>query len=117
VVPKDLIVYFTTSAQIAGSSIGLLFVSISLRYDAILGRSAQFHSRAMAAAAFTGFHPRLHAVRGDGSIAQTGLDTPATRSQQRQQASPGRSARSARQAFRADRERPMTIAAVFLPPG
>ena len=53
-VPKDLIVYFTTSAQIAGSLIGLLFVSISLRYDAILGRSAQFHSRAMAGAAFTG---------------------------------------------------------------
>ena len=53
-VPKDLIVYFTTSAQIAGSLIGLLFVSISLRYDEILGRSAQFHSRAMAGAAFTG---------------------------------------------------------------
>jgi hypothetical protein len=54
VVPKDLIAYFTTSAQIAGSLIGLLFVSISLRYDAILGRSAEFHSRAMAGAAFTG---------------------------------------------------------------
>ena len=53
-VPKDLIVYFTTSAQIAGSLIGLLFVAISLRYDAILGRSAEFHSRAMAGAAFTG---------------------------------------------------------------
>ncbi len=53
-VPKDLIVYFTTTAQIAGSLIGLLFVSISLRYNAILGRSAQFHSRAMASAAFTG---------------------------------------------------------------
>jgi hypothetical protein len=54
VVPKDLMVYFTTSAQIAGSLIGLLFVAISLRYDAILGRSAEFHSRAMAGAAFTG---------------------------------------------------------------
>jgi hypothetical protein len=54
VVPKDLIVYFTTGAQIAGSLIGLLFVSISLRYDAILGRSAQFPSRAIAGAAFTG---------------------------------------------------------------
>ena len=53
-VPKDLMVYFTTSAQIAGSLIGLLFVAISLRYDAILGRSAEFHSRAMAGAAFTG---------------------------------------------------------------
>ncbi len=53
-VPKDLTVYFTTSAQIAGSLIGLLFVSISLRYDAILGRSAEFHSRAIASAAFIG---------------------------------------------------------------
>ena len=53
-VPKDLIVYFTTSAQISGSLIGLLFVSISLRYDAILGRSAEFRSRAIAAAAFIG---------------------------------------------------------------
>jgi hypothetical protein len=54
VVPKDLIVYFTTSAQIAGSLIGLLFVSISLRYEAILGKSAEFRSRALASAAFTG---------------------------------------------------------------
>ena len=45
-VPKDFIVYFTTSAQIAGTLIGLLFVSISLRYEAILGRSAEFRSRA-----------------------------------------------------------------------
>ncbi len=53
-VPKNLIVYFTTSAQIAGSLIGLLFVSISLRYEAILGKSAEFRSRAIASAAFTG---------------------------------------------------------------
>jgi hypothetical protein len=54
VVPKDLIGYFTASAQIAGSLIGLLFVSISLRYEAILGKSAEFRSRAIAGAAFTG---------------------------------------------------------------
>ncbi len=53
-VPKDFTGYFTTSAQIAGTLIGLLFVSISLRYEAILGRSAELRSRAIAGAAFTG---------------------------------------------------------------
>jgi hypothetical protein len=52
-VPKDLIGYFTTSSAVAGTLIGLLFVSISLRYDAIFGTAASFHNRAVAAAAFT----------------------------------------------------------------
>jgi hypothetical protein len=54
VVPKELVGYFTTSAQIAGSLIGLLFVSISLRYEAILGKSAEFRSRALASITFIG---------------------------------------------------------------
>ena len=53
-VPKELVGYFTTSAQIAGSLIGLLFVSISLRYEAILGKSAEFRSRALASITFIG---------------------------------------------------------------
>jgi hypothetical protein len=53
VVPSDLIGYFTASSAVAGSLIGLLFVSISLRYEAILGSSADFRNRAAAAAAFT----------------------------------------------------------------
>ncbi len=53
-VPSDLIGYFTVTAQVAGTLIGLLFVSISLRYEAILGASADFPSRALAGASFTG---------------------------------------------------------------
>jgi hypothetical protein len=54
VVPADLLNYFTVTAQVAGTLIGLLFVSISLRYEAILGSTAHFTNRALAAAAFTG---------------------------------------------------------------
>jgi len=54
VVPHNLIDYFAASATVAGALIGLLFVSISLRYDAILGASANDASRATAAAGFTG---------------------------------------------------------------
>ncbi len=53
-VPQDLIGYFTTSAAVAGSLVGLLFVSITLRYESILGSSADFRSRLSAGAAFTG---------------------------------------------------------------
>jgi hypothetical protein len=53
-VPADMTNYFLTSAAVAGSLIGLLFVSISLRYEAILGNTADFHSRASAAATFAG---------------------------------------------------------------
>lgn len=52
-VPHDLIGYFTTSSAVAGTLIGLLFVSISLRYEAIFGESADFRSRAIAGAGFT----------------------------------------------------------------
>lgn len=51
VVPKDLVGYFTASSAVAGTLIGLLFVAITLRYDAIFGAAAR--SRAVAAAAFT----------------------------------------------------------------
>jgi hypothetical protein len=58
-VPNNLIGYFTTSAAVAGSLIGLLFVSISLRYEAILGKSADFRSRAAAGSSFTGLFNAL----------------------------------------------------------
>jgi ABC-type dipeptide/oligopeptide/nickel transport system permease component len=53
VVPHDLTGFFTASSAVAGTLIGLLFVSIQLRYDDILGTTAQTHSRAIANAAFT----------------------------------------------------------------
>jgi hypothetical protein len=45
--------FFTASAAVAGSLIGLLFVAISLRYEQILGNTARRANRALAAAAFT----------------------------------------------------------------
>ncbi len=45
--------FFTASAAVAGSLIGLLFVAISLRYEQILGNTARLANRALAAAAFT----------------------------------------------------------------
>jgi len=53
VVPHDLTVFFTASSAVAGTLIGLLFVSIQLRYDDILGTTGQTNSRSVANAAFT----------------------------------------------------------------
>ncbi len=53
VVPHDLTVFFHRQLGRAGTLIGLLFVSIQLRYDEILGTTGQTHSRAVANAAFT----------------------------------------------------------------
>jgi hypothetical protein len=53
VVPSDLHTYFATAAEVAGTLLGLLFVAISLRYDAILGQAAEREGRAIATAAFT----------------------------------------------------------------
>ncbi|MGA8016262.1 MAG: hypothetical protein WCB85_10130 [Candidatus Dormiibacterota bacterium] len=51
--PPALTTFFTACAAVAGSLEGLLFVAISLRYDAILGPTAPSANRAVAAAAFT----------------------------------------------------------------
>ncbi len=51
--PAALTTFFTACAAVAGSLEGLLFVAISLRYDAILGPAAPSANRAVAAAAFT----------------------------------------------------------------
>jgi hypothetical protein len=77
VVPNNLIGYFTTSAAVAGSLIGLLFVSISMRYEAILGKSAHFDSRAAAASSFTGLFNALTislwALIPDGNLGYAAL--------------------------------------------
>lgn len=52
-VPSNLTDYFAASSAVAGTLIGLLFVAITLRYEAILGKAAEVHNRAVAAAAFT----------------------------------------------------------------
>jgi len=76
-VPPDLSNYFLTSAAVAGSLIGLLFVSISLRYEAILGNAADFRSRAAAASAFTGLVNALTislwALIPDGDLGYTAV--------------------------------------------
>lgn len=46
--------YFSVSATVAGSLIGLLFIAITLRYDLILGPRAPRRNRALAASAFIG---------------------------------------------------------------
>lgn len=48
-----LVGFFTASAAVAGSLVGLLFVAISLRYEQILGATARGANRALAGAAFT----------------------------------------------------------------
>jgi hypothetical protein len=53
VIPSDLTDYFTASSAVAGTLIGLLFVSISLRYDVIFGPAAEFRNRSIAGAGFT----------------------------------------------------------------
>ena len=44
--------YFSVSATVAGSLIGLLYIAITLRYDYILGPRAPRRNRALAASAF-----------------------------------------------------------------
>jgi hypothetical protein len=77
-----IIGYFTTSAAVAGSLIGLLFVSISLRYEAILGKSADFRSRAAAGSSFTGLFNALTislwALIPDGNLGYAALVSAAT---------------------------------------
>jgi hypothetical protein len=50
VVPQDLQTYFSVGAALSGTFIGLLFVAISLRYDAIFLQG--FRNRATATSAF-----------------------------------------------------------------
>jgi len=53
VVPGGFTGYFAASSAAAGTLIGLLFVAVSLRPEAILGSTAAPHVRAVAASAFT----------------------------------------------------------------
>jgi hypothetical protein len=48
-VPHDLETYFSVSAALAGTLIGLLFVSITLRYDDIFNRGYRHRARATSA--------------------------------------------------------------------
>jgi hypothetical protein len=54
VVPDSFDAYFTAAASAAGALIGLLFVAISLRPDAILGEKASARARSLAGSSFTG---------------------------------------------------------------
>jgi hypothetical protein len=53
VVPGQFTGYFAAASAAAGVLIGLLFVAVSLRPDAVLGRTAPPRVRATAASAFT----------------------------------------------------------------
>jgi hypothetical protein len=53
VVPDSFIAYFTGTATAAGALIGLLFVAISLRPEAVLGTGAPAKAQAVAGSAFT----------------------------------------------------------------
>jgi len=53
VVPDSFIGYFTGAATAAGALIGLLFVAVSLRPEAVLGAGASAKARAMAGSSFT----------------------------------------------------------------
>jgi hypothetical protein len=46
--------FFSTAAEVSGTLMGLLFVSISLRYDLIMGKQADSKNRFVAARGFTG---------------------------------------------------------------
>jgi hypothetical protein len=49
VVPHDLQTYFSVGVALSGTLIGLLFVSITLRYDAIFIQGFRYRARATAA--------------------------------------------------------------------
>jgi hypothetical protein len=54
VVPSSFIAYFAAVTGAAGALIGLLFVSVTLRPDAVFGEGAPDRGKTLAAAAFTG---------------------------------------------------------------
>jgi len=54
VVPDSFDGYFTAAASAAGALIGLLFVAISMRPDAVLGQNPSSRARALASSSFTG---------------------------------------------------------------
>jgi hypothetical protein len=54
VVPDSFDAYFTAAASAAGALIGLLFVAISLRPEAVLGANPSSRARALASSSFTG---------------------------------------------------------------
>jgi hypothetical protein len=54
VVPDSFDGYFTAAASAAGALIGLLFVAISMRPEAVLGANPSSHARALASSSFTG---------------------------------------------------------------
>jgi len=54
VVPDNFDGYFTAAASAAGALIGLLFVAISMRPEAVLGANPSSRARALASSSFTG---------------------------------------------------------------
>lgn len=53
-VPDSFDAYFTAAASAAGALIGLLFVAISLRPEAVLGANPSSRARALSSSSFTG---------------------------------------------------------------
>jgi hypothetical protein len=53
VVPDSFTGYFAGAATAAGALIGLLFVAVSLRPEAVLGAGASARAQAVAGSAFT----------------------------------------------------------------
>ena len=53
-VPDSFNGYFTAAASAAGALIGLLFVAISMRPDAVLGQNPSSRAKALASSSFTG---------------------------------------------------------------
>lgn len=52
-VPGSFIGYFSGAATAAGALVGLLFVAVSLRPEAVMGTRAQLRAQAVAGSAFT----------------------------------------------------------------
>ncbi len=53
-VPSSYLEFMITAARAAGATIGLLFVAVSLRTEAVFGPTAPSKARTLAGSSFTG---------------------------------------------------------------